>query len=118
MKTLKRNKQRVYYALYGSTTPILDSDGMDTGETELGFGSPIEAWMNVSANKGEASVEPFGVDLDYTKTIMTDDINCPIDETSRLWIGRQPTEPFNYSVVKVAKSLNHIQYAVKEVEVS
>ena len=118
MKTLKRNKQKIYYALYGSTTPILDDDGMDTGETQLGYGAPVVAWMNVSANKGEASVEPFGVDLDYTKTLMTDDINCPIEETSRLWIGREPSEPYNYAVVKVAKSLNHIQYAVKEVEVS
>lgn len=118
MRTLLRNKTKLSYALYESETPIYDSDGMETGETTSGFQEPVEIWASVSANKGEASIEPFGTDLDYTKTVITDDINCPIAETSRLWIGIPTTEPYNYSVVRVAKSLNHITYAVKEVDVS
>lgn len=118
MRTLKRNKTKVYYALYSASTPLYDEDGMETGEYTEGYGAQISAWMSVSANKGEASIEPFGTDLDYTKTVITDDMTCPIDESSHLWINKNPSGPYNYSVVRVAKSLNHITYAVKEVNVS
>jgi hypothetical protein len=118
MRTLLRNKTPIYYALYTDRTPIIDAQGYETGDYSEGYTEPAELWASVSANKGEASVEPFGADLDYTKTIITDDMTCPISETSRLWIGREPDDPYNYAVVRVAKSLNHITYAVKEVDVS
>ena len=117
MRTLLRNKTKVSYATFAENTPILDGDGMETGEYTSGYSEPVEIWVSVSANKGEASIEPFGTDLDYTKTVITDDLNCPITETSHLWIGVPTSEPYNYSVAKVAKSLNHITYAVKEVSV-
>ena len=64
----------------------------------------------------------YSASTSYSKTVIVDDTNCPIDEHSRLWIDRTPTDALgadiahNYEVVMVAKSLNHITYAVKQVD--
>ena len=116
MRTLLRNKTKVYYALYNGEEPALDADGMETGESVPSYDEPVPIWVNVSPNKGEASAEPFGADLDYTKIVVTDDMSCPIQESSQLWIDDEPNGTFIYAVVRVARSLNHIAYAVKPVD--
>ena len=57
--------------------------------------------------------------------MVTDDMSCPIDENSVLFVDRVPVqedgEPLNtydYVVKRVAKSLTHISYAISRVEVS
>lgn len=118
MRLLNRNLSTVYYATFTVKTDIPDSDGLKTGEKRNSYSDPVEAQMSVSAAKGEAAYGPFGADLDYTKIVITDDMTCPIDEHSVMWIGASAQEPHNYEIVRVAKSLNHITYAVKEVDVS
>lgn len=123
MRSLNRNKQRIYYSLYSSKTPILDEYGNQTGEYETTYATPVALDINVSAARGTSDVEQFGINTAYTKTMVTNDLTCPIDETTRLWIGREPTDngvevPHNYVVVMVAKSVNSITYAIKEVSVS
>lgn len=58
----------------------------------------------------------FGINTNYSKTMIVDDLNCDIDEHSILWIDTTSTE-HNYIVVEVAKSFNHIVYAIREVNV-
>lgn len=123
MRSLNRNKQRIYYSLYSSKTPILDEYGNQTGEYETTYATPVALDINVSAARGTSDVEQFGINTAYTKTMVTNDLTCPIDETTRLWIGREPTDngvevPHNYVVVMVAKSVNSITYAIKEVSVT
>ena len=117
MRTLLRNKQKIYYALYDSKTARIDEYGNATGEYELTYGNPKPLWINVSAARGTADVEQFGINANYSKTMVTEDINCPITETTRLWVGRSPEEPHNYVVASVAKSINSVTYAIKEVSV-
>ena len=118
MRSLDRNKQKIYYSLYLSKTPILDEYGNQTGEYEISYDTPVALDINVSAARGTSDVEQFGINLNYTKSMVTNDLNCPIDETTRLWVGIEPTEPHNYAVVSVAKSINSITYAIKEVSVT
>lgn len=81
---------------------------------------------NVSAAVGSADTEQFGVNLDYDKTINPLPSFVPIDETSVLWIDARPTinsdgttdVPWEYTVAKVAQSLNHKAVAIKRVDVS
>ena len=115
MRVLNRNKQKIYYKTYVGKTKILDEDGYYTGESEITYSDLIEAKMNVSASRGVASEEMFGVSLNYSKLLVTDDINCPMDEHSILWIDKPTDQPYNYVVVRKAKSLNSITYAVLEV---
>ena len=118
MKTLARNKIRIYYALFRTKVPLKDEYGNLTGESDLQYGEPTEYFINVSAARGTADVEQFGINAIYTKTMVTNDLDCPIDETTHLWINREPTQPHNYVVTSVARSLNSVTYAVKEVSVT
>lgn len=119
MRALERNKRTFYYALYEGKTALTDSNGMKTGEYGVSYSTPVQADMNVSAARGNADLEQFGVDVAYSHTAVTCDMTCPIDTHSIIWYGADPdTEPHNYVVVRVAKSLNSIMYALQEVNVS
>ena len=95
MKLMKRNLQPVWYALYDTKEPIRDEKG-----------------------------DMFGNLESYDKVLITDDMSCPIDENTVLFIDREPTfnadgsPAFDYIVRRVAKSLNNISYAVSKVNVS
>lgn len=116
MRNLCRNESTVYYALYDGETEAIDADGLYTGVIVPTYESPVAIRASVSAARGTADLDLFGVNVSYTKAVIVDDISCPIDEHTRLWIGVDTTEPHNYEVVAVAKSLNHITYAVKQVK--
>lgn len=127
MRSLERNKQKIYYSLFNQSVPIRDEWGNVTGETQLVYEDPVAYHINVSPARGTADVEQFGINLNYTKTMVTNDLSCPIDETTRLWVGKAPViiedeveipQPHNYVVVAVARSINSVTYAIREVTVT
>lgn len=123
MRNLNRNERTIYYALYRGDTENTDGN-LYTGEIVPSYDSPVAIKANVSAARGTADIDLFGVNISYNKTVIVDDMSCPINEHSRLWINTAPTDangldvPHNYEVVMVAKSLNHITYAVQQVDFS
>ena len=94
-----------------------------TGETKVGYVDPVQFRANVSANRGEAQSDPFGIDLSYDKTMVSCNMDLPIDELSVLFVDKKPvfaddgnlTNTADYKVVKVAKSLNSTLYAIKKI---
>ena len=116
MRALERNKQTIYFANFTNKTKIYDSNGLYTGQFEITYSEPKKAKVNISASRGEAYVELFGTDLNYTNTIVTDK-DLGIDENSIIWIGISPSMAHNYKVVSVAKSLNFVAYAIRKVDV-
>ena len=126
MRALERNKQKIYFANYTGRSEVTDSNGLYTGEYELTYTNPAQAFVNVSASRGEASIDLFGADLNYTNTIATDK-DLGIDENSILWVGKEAYQttsttsvitPHNYIVASIAKSLNSYVYAIRKVDVS
>ena len=116
MRLCNRNVKTIYYALQTGTQPIMDEWGNETGEYKTLYTEPVAIKMNVSPARGQASTEMFGEDLNYTKSMVTTDLTCPIDEYSRLWVDKPTTESHDYIVVLVAKSINNIAYAIKKVD--
>jgi hypothetical protein len=122
MRSLERNKQTIYYALYDDKIPVLDEYGNDTGQTQPGYHNPVKLRARVSPNKGEANTEAFGLTADYDRVISTTD-TLPLTETSILWVDTIPLlendgstkTPHDYAVKKVAPDLNNHQYAIKKV---
>ena len=112
MRDLKRNQQLITYRLFLGQQPILDEHGCKTGEYEAAYGEETELYISVSANKGDYSIQQFGDLLDYDRTLIVSDVNCPIDENTRVYIGGVP-----YIVKAVARSLNASQYAIKRVDI-
>lgn len=146
MKTLKRNQRPFYYCLFDSKVPTIDEHGNETSESILVYHEPVLMYANISPATGMSNTEQFGNLENYDKVIVTDDLNCPIDENSVLFIDKEPeftdavtidyhpsetvlgddtatpvtvqTPVYDYAVRRVAKSLNSISIAVKKVNVS
>lgn len=124
MKTMERNKQRFFYLLYDRKEPVTDGDGNETGEETVVYKPTVSFRANVSAATGASQVEQFGNLTGYDKVIVTDDLTCPIDENSVLFLDKEPEydedgKPlYDYMVKRVAKSLNSVSIAVTKVSVS
>lgn len=130
MRGLKRNQRKLWYQLYSEHIPVLETDldgnivtdpvtgePLLTGEYKVGYADPVEFRANVSAARGEANTDPFGVDTQYDKTVCSCDMDLPIDELSQLYVDQKPGDgrKADYKVVKVAKSLNSVLYAIKKI---
>lgn len=116
MRDLKRNLQTVWYSLLNET---LAKDEWGNTANVKGYGTPQAIKMSISANKGAASAQAFGADLQYDREMSTHDMSCPIDEYTHLWLdGRDTADTHNYEVAAVSKSLNCIRYAIRMVNVS
>lgn len=122
MRTLNRNKQPLYYALYKGKTEYVDEYGNKTGEYIPQYETPVKVYMNISPARGNIALEQFGINTQYTHILVTDIMDCPISKDTVLWIGKTPdnerTIPHNFVVKEIAKSLNSISYAISEVEIS
>ncbi len=125
MRTLARNKIRIFYANYRDKVPLKDEYGNLTGEYDIAYDNPVEIRANVSAARGEATTRQFGDDESYDRVIVLDDPGFPIAVTSILWIDTLPevaedgstNTPHDYIVKQVAPSLNSTSIAVSKVNV-
>lgn len=133
VRCLRRNKRRFWFAPYVSKTPRTDEYGNDTGEYDIIHGNPIKVYGNISAAKGETQTEQFGNAEVYDKVIVMDDAAPVFDEYAVLWVDCIPElnedgslaldeeggikVPHDYIVVRVAKSLNSVSYAIRKVNV-
>lgn len=124
MRLMERNKTPLCYLLYLGKEPVKDDSGNETGEYRIRYGE--ERWMraSVSAAQGSAQVEQFGDFTVYDKVIITDNMCCPINENTVIFLDKKPKYDrdgnplYDYIVRRVARSLNLIAYAVSKVEVS
>lgn len=125
MKIMERNKRSLWYLLYDHKAPAVDAEGNETGEEIIVYKPAVALRANVSPASGSSQVEQFGNLAGYDKVIVTDDMSCPIDENTVLFVDKEPEyreadgKPlYDYIVKRVAKSLNTIAYAVTKVSVS
>ena len=117
MRTLKRNKRPVAYAFYQGTTELTDADGNLTGEYSVQYTAPVKALMNVSGGRGQADIALFGLTQTFGRTATTEDLDVPWNTETVMWIETDPdTEPFDYRVVAVSRTINQVVLALSEVE--
>ena len=133
MRTLKKNKQKMYYANQDVEVPIYedytDEEGnqypIDTGEKEKIYGKPVEFFGNIAMSGGEAEAVEFGLDLSqYSAVLVLPKGTLPLTETSRIWLSTQPVTDVNgyadefsadYRVVKISPSLNVDKFILQKV---
>lgn len=141
MRGLNRNKRTFYYCLFDNDdTKILDENGNETGEPIRIYKSAISMRANISQATGTSVAEQFGNLESYDKVIVTTDLKCPIDEHTVLFIDKAPEYAYvlsyvydenedeyvlttyrvpvpDYTVYRVAKSINSISIAIRKVTV-
>lgn len=121
MRTLQRNRQTIYYALYQGDVDVVDSNGYKTGEKTSSYSAPVEAKMNVSGGRGTAAVETFGMENPFTRTAVTNDLDTAFDTTTIFWFGKTPgvnVDDYNYICTGVVTTINGRVIALKEVDVT
>ena len=141
MRSLKKNKQKLYYSLFIEERPkyaldengekiveYVDSEGneyyRETGDTERVYSLPIEFLGNIAMSSGEVEATEFGLNVaDYEAVLIVDKGLLPIDETSVIWHESEPKIKFNeyavassadYSIIKLSPSLNVDKYVLKK----
>ena len=117
MRSLNRNKRKIYYAIYTGEKTIIDEYGNETGESTPTYGDVEELRCNVSAASGDEAVQAFGSFTNYTRVVCVSDKSCPLAEQTVVWFGVERTGPYNYIVTRKADSKNGILYALQEVKV-
>lgn len=137
MRLLARNKQTIYYRNYAGIAPITNTEGLETGEYEKTYGEVKTVKAYVKSAIGENAAEPFGDFTSKRRTIYleygkADDIT----EQTLLWVGidpevvtdepvhdtdppvGEPTIPHNFTIDGIARGINHIRIAIRQVDVS
>lgn len=117
-------KQTIWYCTYAGRTRKTDADGNLIGQKMPSYNEPVPLDIHVGWARGSADMDIFGIALDYDKPMVTDIMDCPIDENTVLFVDKQPEfddndlPMYDYIVKRVAKSKNYITYAIKKVNVS
>lgn len=97
MRLSERNKQPIYYALYDGTEQTTDENGLYTGENPPKYKPVVCERMVVGINAGSAFLEQFGINDGFSVKVATDDISCPIDTASVIWLGLGEVNNYNES---------------------
>lgn len=147
MRLLARNKEELWFANPTGSSYHTDSNGLKTGEKSITYGTPQSARMSIAissgannlGSQGMAELNRYGITTGYTHRATTEDLNCELGEESIVWfevpheriVQTQQTVngvtqtvdtveilPYNYRVVRKARSLNHLIYYLKEVDAS
>lgn len=123
MRNLERNKRPFVYCTYLGKTPMVDEYGNESGEFKILFSEPVEVSGNISPATGYSQTEQFGSLENYDKVIVMDNPNTPIDDNTVLFIDKDYEEDadgtpiYDYTVRRVARSLNSVSIAVSKVTV-
>ena len=138
MRSLKKNKQKLYYATYSDEIPVYETD--EDGNikyTEVdgelvpiqigimaGYNKPVIFYANIARSGGDAEVKEYGVNsTDYEAVLVTTDKSLPITELSRIWHTSEPQRRYDgtvdsdyadYEVLKVKPSLNSMKYLLRQ----
>ncbi len=122
MRLLDRNKRTFYYALRNGRGMLTDSQGNYTGEPGITYSDPVKVRAYVSATRGSwtvisgATIDKFGIDLDYDKIIVLEGTDWDITEDSILWVDDTNVyHPYDYIVKRIAVYLGHTTIAIKKI---
>ena len=137
MRQLRRNKQKMFYALYTEEVPIYATD--DEGNiltTEVdgemvqvvdsyvsGYTEAVEFKANISFDSGETRMAEYGLNVgDYNAVISADKGTLPFDEQTLIWHNSEPEynneavvpESADYRVIAIKTSLNEERFILKK----
>lgn len=127
MRCLDRNKLPLWYATCTGQREGIDIYGHHTGRVYPTYSDPVALNMNISGDKGNSFLAENGIRTEYTRRIVTCDMDIPFQVDTILWIDREPFEtvdgvikpvPHNYVITNISRTINSITITALEVSVS
>lgn len=105
MRTLRKNKQKMYFSNFKETKPLYetDEDGnivynefeydgvvykepIEIGVSNNGYTTPTEMFASISMSGGEVEYREFGIDnQNYNAILITNKGEYQLNETSLIW---------------------------------
>lgn len=114
MRTLNKNKTKLWYVEPAGMVDVLDSDGFKTGEKKSVFGLPTIVYLQLSPSNGDIVEQIFGKESSLDMISVSTDV--VLSKFGLLFL----TEPINkydttydYKVVEIKKSLNSYNYGLR-----
>lgn len=133
-RTGRKNRQRMYYALWMQDQPVydrdregnlrLDEDGqpIETGDTRDMYTDPLEFRACITGAGGQVEQQAFGAYGDYDALLYMKKGDLPLKENALIWYTSEPKmkkdgtvddKSADYVVKRVPPSLNEIVYLLK-----
>ena len=136
MRTLNKNKQKLYYSLYNGSQEQHETDPQGTvqyviidgqavpveiGTTTDSYSDPVAFRANIAFG-GDSDIQSYGISIgDYDAIVVTDRNKYPIKESSLIWFETEPDlsggavdpKTADYTVKAVVSSLNYSKYVLK-----
>ena len=138
MRTLAKNKQKMWYALFKGEEPeyeidetgqkivdYIDEDGniyyRETGNKIPTYFEPVSFYGNISMSGGEVNTQEYGIDVSgYDALLVLDKDEIPIEETSLVYFESEPQykdldktivdgNKADYRVLAIKPSLNQLK---------
>ena len=124
MRRSHKNLKVFWYARFEGLADIYDQEGTFIGSKPK-YSKPIKASGNISPSGGKVDVSMFGINANYSKVISPLPLGLPIKEGDILWVDSMPVikndgttdTPWDYTISKIATSLNHKALAIRKTEV-
>ena len=132
MVSMEINKATIWYSnlVKGQKVPVLDANGLMTGEYRQMYTEPVPLRVALSENiglnnltaQGTADLRAYGVTTNYTHRLITEDRDCPMDEESIIWHYTDPggdpySVPYEFKVIRSSRTLNYKMYYLREVNI-
>ena len=137
MRTLKKNKQTLYYANYDGKTPVYATDddgniittkvdGVDVPVIDSyvsGYQEAVKFKANISFNSGETRMAEYGLDPGaYNAVINATKGELPFNEQTLIWHTSEPEyidgviapESADHRVIAIKTSLNEERFILKK----
>lgn len=119
MRSLMRNRRAVQYKNYVSTEYEENELGRKTGHRSVTYSDVKTVYGTVSAANGAVSLQMFGTDENYNKTLVLDMPDIDINENSVVWVDKPYAEgvAYDYVVRKVVRNHNFLFVGLRKVDV-
>lgn len=118
MRTLNLNKRPIWHIEYLGEVPILDNEGLDTGEVEKQYSEPKALRLNLYTSTSEIIQNMFGMTNNIN--IICSDESVKLKKGAKLFYNKPNGDTdferdFDLEVTAISKSLNHWNYGFREV---
>ena len=119
MRCLDRDRRTCWIARYEGMSQAVDSKGRLTGRNAPAYAAPKRFSPTVTAARGQADGDYFGVSVDYDRTLTVDDPDFPVKETDVLYIDSDPRADgarADYRIARIARTSGFTVMAAKRIE--